>query len=325
MPVDPRAPVLLTGATGFVGGRLYPALVAAGRRVRCAARDVDAARKRFPDRAWVHLDVDDPSSIEPAMIGCDAAYYLVHHLDAGGRWSTREVAGARAFGEAAKRRGLSRLVYLGGFVPKGTTSRHLLSRAKTGDALRASGVPVVELRAAMIVGSGSESWRMTRDLAVRWPALVLPKWAVNRSQPIAIDDVVAALVAALSLDDAHVGVHDVPGPEALSAKEILHRVAALAGARLVTVDAPLLPAPLVGRGLGLMTRADRAVARRLAYGLLTDVLADDDGIWKLLPDHRRTPFDEAARRALDEESLTLGRGGRALEAALRRARRAVGR
>jgi nucleoside-diphosphate-sugar epimerase len=166
---------------------------------------------------------------------------------------------------------------------------------------------------------------MTRDLAVRWPALVLPKWARNRSQPVAIDDVVAALVAALSIDDEDVGTYAVPGPEALSAKEILERVAALAGTRLTMREVPYLPPSLVGRGLGLMTRADRTVAKELAYGLLTDVLADDDGIWDLLPGHRRTPFDEAARTALADEARTVSLFGRALEAALTRARRAAGR
>lgn len=325
MSVDPRAPVLLTGATGFVGGRLFPVLRATGLRVRSAARDVARARERDPSREWVHLDVDDTATIGPALAGCGAAFYLVHHLATGKRYEQREVAAATAFGAAARAAGVARIVYLGGMAPRDGRSRHLASRARTGDALRASGVPVVELQAAMIVGAGSESWRITRDLAVRYPTLVLPTWARNRSQPVAIGDVVAALVAALSIDDDEVGTYAVPGPEALSAKEILVRTARLAGERITTREVRFLPASIVGRGLGLLTRADNAVARELAYGLLTDVLADDDGMWALLPGHRRTPFDEAARTALEEEARTVPLLGRALEAALKRARRAAGR
>ncbi len=325
MPVSRELPVLLTGATGFLGGRLYPALVAAGWRVRCAARDVEKARKRFPDRVWVPLDVDDADSIEPAMLGCGATFYLVHHLNVGEAYVAREARAARAFADAARRRKLARIVYMGGLLPKDTQSRHLKSRAATGHLLATSGVPTMELRAAMIIGAGSESWRITRDLAVRWPALVLPAWAArSRSQPVAVDDVVAALVASLSLPDEDVGIYDVPGLETFTAEDVLRRVSHLAGASIITRTVGHVSPDLVGRGLGLMTRADRAVAKELAFGLTRDVLSEERSIWTKLPGHRRTPFDTAARTALVEEQRTVPFVARALERVALRARRGFG-
>lgn len=297
--------VLLTGATGFVGGRLYPALTERGYEVRCASRNPARARDRAPDRAWVRLDVDAPETLAPALEGCAAAYYLVHGMgESGGDgdYEARELAAARTFAEAARAAGVRRIVYLGGVAPAGPASKHLRSRLAVGDALRRGPVPTVELRAGMIVGAGSASWRICRDLAVRLPAMVLPKWLKSRSQPVAIRDVVAALCAALDRVPEAPVVLDVPGPEVLSARQILERIAALQGTRPFVVEVPVVTPRLSTLWIELVSSADRALARELVEGLTSDLLAPDEGIWRHLPEHRRLGFDEAARVAFLEEA-----------------------
>ena len=179
-PAD--ADVLLTGAAGFVGSRLWPALDTAGLRVRCVTRDAERAARRWPERDWVQADLADPTDRDRALAGCRVAYYLVHGLAEGRRdFRSQEAALARAFSEAAARQGIERIVYLGGVAPQGPPSEHLRSRLEVGEALRAGQVPVIELRAGMIVGAGSTSWLIVRDLAARLPAMVLPRWMQTRS------------------------------------------------------------------------------------------------------------------------------------------------
>jgi uncharacterized protein YbjT (DUF2867 family) len=168
----------------------------------------------------------------------------------------------------------------------------------------------------MIVGHGSISWQIVRDLAARLPAMLLPRWLETRSQPVAIDDVVHAIVAALELPLKEAGIHDLPGPETLTAKEILLRIAALRGTRPVTVGVPVLSPHLSSYWLKFVTGADYRVARELVDGLSSDLVAPNDGLWRLLPDHRRLSFDEAARRALLEQDRTGEHSGHLLERAV---------
>ena len=296
--MNERGTVLLTGATGFVGGYALPRLVAAGLDVRCATRNVPAARAKHRDRAWVHFDLDRTETIAPALRGCTTALYLVHEMTGGEGYEAREGASAKAFAAAAEGEGIERIVYLGAAKPKGKPSRHLRSRLHTGEVLRAGKVPVFELRASMIVGSGSLSWQIVRDLAMRLPAMILPRWLSTRSQPIAIDDVAFALEHALALPIANAGVLDLPGPESLSAKEILLRIARLRGKRPITLSVPILSPRLSSYWLRLVTGANYHVARELIEGLSSDLLADGRGFWNLAPDHALLSFDEAARRAL---------------------------
>ncbi len=289
--------VLLTGATGFVGSHLQAPLRSAGFAVRSATRDPERARR--PE--WVHLDVNSAETMVPAMRGARAAIYLVHGMSGGQGYEERETAAARAFAAAATEAGLERIIYLGGVSPATHLSRHLRSRLTTGRLLREGEVPVFELRASMIVGYGSLSWQIVRDLAARLPAMVLPKWLGTRTQPIAIEDVVAAIVAALRLPVERAGVYDLPGPEILTAKEILFRIAALRGTRPIVVDVPVLSTRLSSYWLKLVTGADYRVARELVDGLSSDLLASERLFWDLVPEHRLVPFDEAARRALSEE------------------------
>ena len=297
----PAGKVLLTGATGFIGGRVLRQLVASGTDVRCATRDLERARSTQPDLAWVHLDLNRRETIAPALEGCTSAVYLVHAMAEGEGYEQRELDAARAFAEEAAASGLTRIVYLGGVAPRGKPSRHLRSRIATGEALRAGKVPVFELRAAMVVGSGSLSFRIVRDLAVRLPAMILPRWLSSRSAPIAIDDVVYAIERALTLPIEDAGLYDLPGPEVLSAKEILVRIARLRGTRPLMLSIPILSPRLSSYWLKLVTAADYHVARELVEGLSHDSCSRRPRVLELAPEHARMSFDEAARRALAEE------------------------
>jgi len=297
------ARLLLTGATGFVGRSVRPALVRAGWQVRGLSRDVARARARWPDLEWVEGDVGDPLAGARALADCDAALYLVHAIGEGADLQRREVAAARVFAAAASAAGsLRRIVYLGGVAPTGAASEHLQSRLAVGEALRSGPVSTIELRASMIVGHGSLSWLVVRDLAARLPVMVLPRWLRSRTEPVAIDDVVVALTRALALERSDSAWFDIPGPQVLTGKQILEETARVMGLRRPhTLDVPLLTPRLSSLWVRFVTRADWAVARKIVVGLTHDLLAESDRFWALV-DHRvRVPFAEAARRALAAE------------------------
>jgi uncharacterized protein YbjT (DUF2867 family) len=304
--------ILLTGTSGFVGRYLFHALQAAGCEVRCASRNLEHARRDYPDRDWVHLDLEKPATVQPALDGCHGAFYLIHGMSDGDDYEAREARSAETFAAAAKQSGLQRIVYLGGVQPAGAPSRHLRSRLRTGEILRQGAVSTVELRAAMIIGSGGSSWEMVRDLSVRLPIMILPKWLHNHSQPIAIADAVFALLAALVLPDAMAGAYDLPGPESISHRDLLQRVAAIYNSiRPVMIDVPVLTPTLSSYWIMLVTRADRKLARELVQGLTSDLTADA-GIWQHVPQHQRTSLDQAIRHAFEDEKVSENPSPRAL-------------
>jgi uncharacterized protein YbjT (DUF2867 family) len=297
---EPARPVLVTGATGFVGRALVPALLARDRAVRATTRALRADLD--PRVEWVTADVTRPADLPAALEGVDAAYFLVHGMASGREdYAEDERRAAAFFAREAGIAGVRRIVYLGGVAPRGRPSKHLASRLAVGEVLRAGRVPTLELRASMIVGPGSASWRIVRDLAMRLPVMVLPAWARSRSCPIAIEDVVAALVAALDVPLPESAWYDVPGPEVLSVRDILERVAALRGRALPAVDAPLPHPRISALWLKLVSDAPWQVVRELVQGLSHDLLPRDDRYWALTGLPPRTRFEEAARRALAED------------------------
>ena len=294
--------LLLTGATGFVGGAARPALAREGWRVRCLTRDAGRARKREPTLGWVQGDVGDEASCARALDGCRAALYLVHGIGEGPDYHRQEVMAASTFSKAAAAAGVERIVYLGGVAPAGAGSEHLRSRLAVGEALRSGPVKTNELRASMIVGHGSLSWLIVRDLAARLPFMVLPRWLKSRTQPVAIDDVLTALVRALDLPLAASAWFDIPGPVTLSGKEILEETARVMGLRHPhMVEVPLLSPRLSSLWVRFVTRAQWSVAREVVVGLTEDLLARDGRFWELIGHPHRLSFAEAARLALEAE------------------------
>jgi uncharacterized protein YbjT (DUF2867 family) len=269
---------------------------------------------------YARCDLLDPESIRSALSGIDAAYYLVHSLGQKEDFRELDQRAARNFVEAAGQAGVKRIVYLGGVAPRGLASQHLASRLEVGRILRATSVPTVELRAAMIVGAGSASWQIVRDLALRLPAMVLPAWLDSRLSPIALEDVVRALVDALDIPLPESAYYDIPGPDTFTAKEILERIAALEGRRLPSLSLRWLTPRLSALWLRLVTRANYTLARELVIGLTEDLLPEGDQYWELTAHRPVISFDTAAQRAieLEQQDKSQRRCGSVEEAIVRR-------
>lgn len=265
----PEHLVLLTGATGYVGGRLLGALRGRGARVRCMARRPEFLRPRVDaDTEVVTGDVLDHTSLEAALHGVHTAYYLVHSMGSSGSFEDQDRAGARAFGEAARKAGLQRIVYLGGLGESDhDLSPHLRSRHEVGEILRASGVPVVEFRASIIIGSGSLSFEMIRALVERLPVMITPRWVAIPAQPIAVTDVTDYLVAALDLRLEGSRVFEIGGADLVSYGGIMREYARQRGLRRLMVPVPVLTPRLSSLWLGLVTPLYARVGRKLIDSL----------------------------------------------------------
>jgi uncharacterized protein YbjT (DUF2867 family) len=293
--------ILITGATGYVGGRLVPRLLAAGHVVRCMVRDPS----RLQGRSWINQvdtvagDVLDNATLTPALAGVDVAYYLVHSMGSGHDFHARDARAARAFGEAAKAAGVRRLVYLGALGDPGTNlSEHLRSRQQTGDALREAGVPVTEFRAAVIVGAGSLSFEMIRYLTERVPIMICPSWVYTRIQPIAIRNVLDYLVTALDVPESAGQIVEIGGADVITYGEMMTGYARLRGLRRVLVPIPVLTPRLSSYWVHLVTPIPSAIARPLIEGLRNEVVVRDRRAQTLFPDLHPMGYDEAVTTAL---------------------------
>jgi uncharacterized protein YbjT (DUF2867 family) len=290
--------VLVTGASGFVGSRLAPALEDAGHEVRAMTRN---PRGYTGAGTPVEGDVGDEASLRRALEGCRAAYYLVHSL-AAADFEQRDAAAARAFARAAADAGVGRIVYLGGLGDDSDElSRHLRSRREVEGLLGGSGVPVTVLRAGIVVGHGGVSWEMTRQLVAHLPAMVTPRWVHTRTQPIAVADVVRYLVGVLTAPAAEGRAFDVGGPEVLEYVEMLTRVAEIQGRRLLIVPVPLLTPHLSSLWLSLVTDIDVQTGRSLVDSMSNEVVVRDDAIRTVVPFEPLT-YDEAVLTALGERA-----------------------
>jgi uncharacterized protein YbjT (DUF2867 family) len=290
--------VLVTGASGFVGSRLGPELAAAGHEVLAMTRNPD--RYQGTGRP-VRGDVYDADSVAAALKGCDAAYYLVHSLgDAD--FEQRDATAARTFAAAAADAGLERIVYLGGLGEDGDElSAHLRSRREVEQLLGGAGVPVTALRAGIVIGHGGISWEMTRQLVEHLPAMITPRWVHTRTQPIAVADVVRYLVGVLDVPEAAGRALDIGGPDVLEYVEMLRRVAAIEGRRLLVVPVPLLSPRLSSRWLSLVTSVDVQTGRSLIDSMTNEVVVRDDSIRKLVP-FEPMDYDTAVLQALGERA-----------------------
>ena len=275
--IDPER-ILLTGATGYVGGRLLRRLEARGLPVRCLVRRAVALEGRVGPRTEIaEGDALDPVSLTRAIRGTHAAYYLIHSMGAGKDFAERDRAAARLFGEECRRNGVERIVYLGGLGRSGPgLSEHLRSRQETGDALREAGVPVVELRASIVLGSGSLSFEMIRALVDRLPVMIWPRWVSTPTQPIAIDDVLAYLLAALELPEGPSRIYEIGGPDRVTYGDLMREYARQRGLRRIYIRVPLLTPRLSSLWLGLVTPIYARVGRKLIEGVRNATVVRDD-------------------------------------------------
>ncbi len=294
--------ILLTGATGYVGGRLLKALQAAGYPVRCLARRPEFLMSRAGSGTEILKgDCLDAASLPPACAGVHTAYYLVHSMGSRGDFTAQDRAAAVHFGAAAREAGVRRIVYLGGLgAAGGRLSTHLRSRHETGDALRASGVPVTELRASIILGSGSLSFELIRALVERLPVMLCPRWVRRPAQPIAIEDVLAYLLAAIDLAPGQDDVFEIGGADRVSYADIMDEYARQRGLRRWMIPVPLLTPRLSSLWLGITTPLYARIGRKLVESVENDTTVHNDRALRLF--HvRPMGLGEAIRRAILNE------------------------
>lgn len=293
--------VLITGATGYIGGRLVPRLLEADCRVRCLARDP----ARLQGRPWlgqVEVMAGDclrAETLPAAMQGVEVAFYLVHSMAAGHDFEQRDVLAARNFAAAAKQAGVRRVIYLGGLGdPDTALSEHLRSRQETGAVLREAGVPVTEFRAPVIVGSGSLSFEIIRYLTERLPVMICPRWLYTRVQPIAIGNVLDYLVAALDTPESTGRILEIGGADVLTYGDLLRGYAKARGLRRWLVPVPVLTPRLSSYWVHLVTPVPAAIARPLIQGLRNDVVVRDGLARQLFPQIKLLDYAAAVRLAL---------------------------
>ncbi len=291
--------ILVTGATGYVGGRLVPQLLEHGYTVRVLVRKAS----RLTGREWaeavqvVEGNVLDPDSLPPAMEGIDAAYYLIHSMSGNDDFHDRDITAARNFSAAAKVAGVGHIIYLGGLGdPQTALSEHLRSRQVTGKTLRANGIPVTEFRAGIIVGSGSISFEMLRYLTERVPVMVAPRWVFTRTQPISIRDALAYLVAGLQVPPGH--IIEIGGADRMTYRDMMLTYAHVRGLRRIMLPVPVLTPRLSSYWVHLVTPIPSDMARPLIDGLRNEAVADTTLAHELFPDIDPMPYRDAVELAL---------------------------
>jgi len=299
--MDRSKPVLVTGATGYIGGRLVPPLLEAGYRVRTLVRDA----RRLQGRPWsdrvevVEGDALRPETLPAALEGVSTVYYLIHSLSDTQEYRQRDMVVARNFGLAAKAAGVERIIYLGGLGdPDTKLSVHLRSRQETGAALREAGVPVTEFRAAVIVGAGSLSFEMVRYLTERLPVMICPRWVYTRIQPIAIRDVVRYLVGALEVPKSAGRTIEIGGADVLTYGDMMKGYARVRDLRRLLIPVPVLTPRLSAHWVHWMTPVHAGIVYPLIEGLRNEVVVRDDTAKTLFPSIEPVDYETAVRGAL---------------------------
>jgi uncharacterized protein YbjT (DUF2867 family) len=299
-----RPRILLTGATGYVGGRLLKALEGRGYRVRCLARRPEFLRARACAATEVAQgDVLDASSLTSALEGINIAYYLVHSMGSGGSFEEQDRIAASNFGRAAHEAGAGRIIYLGGLGERGKElSEHLRSRQEVGEILRASGVPVIEFRSSVVIGSGSVSFEMVRALVDRLPVMICPRWVRTPTQPIAIEDVISYLVEAAELPlETGSEIFEIGGADVVSYGDLMQTYASERGLRRWMMQVPVLTPWLSSLWLGLVTPVYARVGRKLIEGVRNPTVVRDNRALEVFSVRPRGVREAIARALANEE------------------------
>ena len=295
--------ILVTGATGYIGGRLVTSFMERGQSVRCLVRDSSRIRGRGWDKVIVFEgDVFNYESILPALEGVDVAYYLIHSMTAGKGFPERDIKAAANFGRAAKAQGVQRIIYMSGLgASNDYLSEHLKSRHDTGDQLRDSGVPVTEFRAAQVIGSGSVSFEMLRYITERLPLIPSPRWVMTKSQPIAIHNVLDYLVECLDIPESAGKILEIGGPEILGYNEMLLTYARVRGLKRKILILPFLTPEICAIFLDLITPISANIGRPLIEGLRNEVIVRDDTARQLFK-FPLLKYEEALEHALERNA-----------------------
>ena len=315
---DTTSTTLLTGATGYVGGRLLPLLESRGERVRCLVRRPNnLGNATTLASEIVQGDVLDADSLVGAFEGVDTAYYLVHSMGASGSFEDRDRVAARNFAQAARDAGVRRIIYLGGLgADDERLSPHLRSRHEVGEVLKESGCTVIEFRASIVIGSGSLSFELVRALVQRLPVMICPKWVGVQTQPIAIEDLLAYLLAALDWNGSECCIFEIGGPDRVSYGDIMREWARQRGLRRWLISVPVLTPRLSSLWLGLVTPVYARIGRKLVDSLRNPTIIKDQTALDEFPVKPRG-FSEAIQRALinEDHELTETRWSDALSSA----------
>ena len=294
--------ILVTGATGYVGGRLVPELIKEGYYIRCLARNPEKVK----GRNWKNIDVVKgdvlkPETLAPALEGIDIAYYLIHAMGKWGDFKERDAKSAHNFAEAAKKAGIKRIIYLGGLAyEKDNLSPHLKSRHETGKILASTGIAVTEFRASIIIGSGSASFEITRDLVKNLPFMITPKWVNSLCEPIAIKDVIYYLKECLNFPKTEGEILEIGGGEVLTYLDMMRKTGEVMSRKFYVIKVPVLTPRLSAYWLNLVTSVPMSLAFPLVEGLKNDTVCKDGKIKELMP-HETMKFKESVKKALEEE------------------------
>ena len=276
---------LVFGASGYIGSNLVPKLLSRDIAVRAASRKAQALKTRnWKNVELIDADALQPKTLKQALQNVDTAYYLVHSMAAGKNFSRLDLEAATNFAAAAESAGVRRIIYLGGLVPEDADSEHIVSRRETGDILRRGKVPVTEVRAGIIVGTGSAAFEVMRDLVFHLPAMITPRWVRAKSPPIALDNLLEYLVRLPDIDEAAGQIYDAAGPETLTYEEMMRILADVAGKRQpIIVPVPVLSPKLSSYWLRFVTSVPTNIARALIGGLKHDFTADTAPLQQLVP------------------------------------------
>ena len=294
---------LVTGVTGYIGGRLVPKLLEKGYNVRVLSRDAS----RLQGRRWINkvevveADVLKPETLAGALENIDVAYYLIHSMSGKGDadFHKRDMQAAQNFGDAARAENVGRIIYLGGLGnPDDKLSQHLSSRQKTGETLRDSGIPVTEFRAAIVVGSGSKSFEMVRYLTERVPVMICPSWVYSKVQPIAIRNVLQYLVSAVEKPETKDQIIEIGGSSVITYADMMRIYAQINGLKRILIPVPVLTPALSSHWVHWMTPVPASLARPLIEGLKNDVVVQSDKADELFPEIKPFSYKKAVELAI---------------------------